>query len=142
MPQRLVVRLGYAGCRCAGLRWFGVASRPWDRNSAAAGESMARPWSADDGNARGRHLFPGGVVEGGRVFFSNAPGETLDPVLPDPAAAALCVMLPLEGTALEHVLAGGPVALVLVVPLLALLLVSSPRGNNSRASTEGLESLL
>ena len=43
-------------------------------------------------------------------FASDAPGETLDPVLPDPAMAALGVVLPLEGIALEHDSVGGPVA--------------------------------
>ena len=76
------------------------------QNSAAAGESMARPWSADDGDVRGRHHLPEGVVEGGLVFFSHAPGESPDPALPDPAVAALCVVLPLEGTALEQDSAG------------------------------------
>ena len=106
---------------CAVWWWWklGVDSQSSVQNSAAAGESMARPWSADDGDVRGRHHLPEGVVEGGLMFFSHAPGEAL----PDPAVAALCVVLPLEGTALEQDSAGGPVTLVVVVSLLALLSV-------------------
>ena len=38
--------------------------------------------------------------------FTNAPRETLDPVLSDPTMVALCVVLSLEGVALEQDSAG------------------------------------
>ena len=108
------------GGRRAGWWWFGVASRPRGRNGAAAGEhgpGLGRPMTV---TLVGVITLMKASSRAVSLSVPNAPGETLDPVPPGLAMATLCVVLPLEGIALELVRLEGRVALA-VVGLLFLL---------------------
>ena len=84
-----------------------MASRPRGRNGAAAGEhgpGLGRPMTV---TLVGVITLMKASSMAVSLSIPNAPGETLDPVPPGLAMATLCVVLPLEGVALELVSAGG-----------------------------------
>lgn len=129
--------LALAGGRRAGWWWLGVASRPRGRNGATAGEhgpGLGRPMTV---TLVGVITLMKASSRAVSLSVPNAPGETLDPVPPGLAMATLCVVLPLEGVALELDSAGGTCGFGGGWAPLALLSASSLRGHDARASMGG-----